>query len=86
MKALEIMRQLSRDKVPFSIAYCTLDETNKKSEGLKSEQNILLQTGYRRNQSDKSDILISFLRTDSGERRQFYLPLLMEFNGIKIKN
>lgn len=82
---MAIMRQMSRDNVPFDIAFCTMNETEKKSAGLKTEKKVLLQTGYRRNQSKKNDILVSYLRADTGERRQFYLPLLMEFNGIKIK-
>lgn len=85
MKAMEIMRALSRDKVPFSISYCSLNESSKTSEGKKTEENILLASGYRRNQSEKHDILVSFIRTETMERRQFYLPLLLEFNGIKIK-
>lgn len=85
MKAMEIMRQMSRDNVPFSISYCALNESSKSSEGIKIEKNIILQQGYRRNQSDKHDILVSFLRIETGERRQFHLPLLMSFNGIKIK-
>lgn len=85
MKAAEIMRALSSENVPFDIAYCSLDMTAGKSFGLKKETNIILQKGYRRNQSDKSEVLVSFLRLDSGERRQFYLPLLMELNGVKIR-
>lgn len=85
MKAMEMMRALSRDKVPFSFSYCAFNESSKKSEGRKTESNVILMSGYRRNQSDKHDILVSFLRLDTNERRQFYLPLLLEFNGIKIK-
>ena len=54
------------------------------SEGMKSEQNIILTTGYRRNQSKKSEILASYIRP-TGEYRMFYIPLLCELNGIKIK-
>lgn len=84
MKAMEIMRALSRDNVPFSISYYSFNESKKISEGIKLEEKIILQSGYRRNQSKKSDILVSFLRLDSKERRQFYLPLLQSLNGIKV--
>ena len=85
MRSVEIMRALSRDNVPFSITFYSFNESKNISEGLKSEENIVLQSGYRRNQSDKSEVLISYLRCDTGERRQFYLPLLWSLNGIKIK-
>lgn len=85
MKAIELMRAMSRDNVPFSFSYWSFNETKKESEGLKTEEKTILQTGYRRNQSDKSEILVSFLRISTGERRQFYLPLLHSLNGIKVK-
>lgn len=85
MRAVEIMRSLSRDNVPFSIVFYSYNESKGSSEGLKTEENIVLQSGYRRNQSDKSEVLVSYLRVDTGERRQFYLPLLWSLNGIKIK-
>jgi hypothetical protein len=83
-KALEIMREMNRQGVPFNIKYLSFNETEKKSEGFKSEEKIFLAKGYRRNQSKKYEVLVSFVRL-SGERRQFYYPLLIEFNGIKIK-
>lgn len=85
MKAMEIMRTYSRDNVPFSLTYYSLDETRNISQGVKTETNIILAAGYRRNQSDKSEVLASFLRMDTMERRQFYIPLILELNGIKIK-
>ena len=84
VRALEIMREMNRQGVPFNIKYLSFNETGKKSEGFKSEEKIFLAKGYRRNQSKKHDILVSFVRL-TGERRQFYYPLLTEFNGIKIK-
>ncbi len=84
VRALEIMREMNRQGVPFNIKYLSFNETEKKSEGFKSEEKIFLAKGYRRNQSKKHDILVSFVRL-TGERRQFYYPLLTEFNGIKIK-
>lgn len=85
MKAIEIMRTLSRDNVPFSFSYYSMDETRGKSEGVKRENDVILAQGYRRDQSTKSEILASYLRMNSGERRQFYIPLMIELNGIKIK-
>lgn len=85
LKAMEVMRTLSRDNVPFSFSFYSYDESRKSSDGLKRETNVLLAQGYRRNQSDKSEVLASFIRLDTGERRHFYIPLITELNGIKIK-
>ncbi len=84
MKAVEIMRELSRQNIPFSISYLTMNETEQRSNGFKREENILLMAGYRRGQSHKAGLLLSFMRMDTEERRQCYLPLLMSFNGRKI--
>lgn len=85
MKAVETMRHLSEHNIPFDIEFISYNETTKTSEGLKREEKILLMPGYRRNQSSKHDILISYLRTKTNERRQFYLPLLMKLGEFQIK-
>ena len=85
MKAVEIMRHLSEHNIPFDIEFISYNESTGKSEGLKKETKILLMPGYRRNQSSKHDILVSYLRTETNERRQFYLPLLMKLGEFKIK-
>lgn len=85
LKAMEIMRELSRQNIPSTIKYISLNESEKTSKGIVEEKNILLTLGYRRNQSDKSNILASFVRLGSEENRQFYWPLLCELNGRKIK-
>ena len=85
MKALETMRHLSEHNIPFDIEFYSYNESTGKSDGLKKETKILLMPGYRRNQSSKHDILVSYLRTETNERRQFYIPLLMKLGGIQIQ-
>lgn len=85
LKAMEIMRELSRQNIPLTIKFFSLNETEKSSKGIVEEKNIILMQGYRRNQSKKAEILASFQRLDTGENRQFYWPLLCELNGRKIK-
>lgn len=85
IKALELMRELSRQCIPFSIKYLSYNETEKKSEGFKIESDISLERGYRRKQSKKNEVLVSFSRLRTGERRQFYYPLLMQLNDINVR-
>lgn len=82
---MQIMRDLSRQNIPFTIKFISLNATDKTSKGIVEEKNIILMQGYRRNQSKKADILASFMRMDTEENRQFYWPLLCELNGKKIK-
>lgn len=86
LKAAEAMRRMSANGQVFHVKYVGFNESTGKSSGIREEKNILLQKGYRRNQSKKADLLMSFYRADTMERRQFYLPLLLEVNGVKIDN
>ena len=85
MKAVETMRHLSEHNIPFDIEFISYNESTGKSDGLKKETKILLMPGYRRNQSSKHDVLVSYLRTETNERRQFYLPLLMKLGKFQIQ-
>ncbi len=85
LRAMEIMRDLSRQNIPFNMKFISLNESEKTSKGIVEEKNVILMQGYRRNQSKKVDVLASFMRMDTEERRQFYWPLLCELNGRKIK-
>lgn len=85
LRAMQIMRELSGQNIPFTMKYLSLNLTDKSSKGIVEEKNVILMQGYRRNQSKKADVLASFMRMDTEERRQFYWPLLCELNGRKIK-
>lgn len=85
LRAMKIMRELSAQNIPFSMKFISLNASDKVSKGIVEENNIILMQGYRRNQSKKVDVLASFMRMDTDERRQFYWPLLVELNGRKIK-
>jgi len=84
--AIAQMRKLTEVNVPFSFSYITYSQQLQSSSGLKHVSSALLRTGYRNNQSDKSNILIAYIDYGRNEdNRQFYLPLLMTFNNIKIE-
>ncbi len=85
LKALEILREYSRQGVPANIKYLSHNAKDKTSKGIVEEKQIFLCAGYRRNQSKKHDVLVSFLRINENERRQFYWPLLLEINGRTVK-
>lgn len=83
--ALNRMRELTQLSVPFSFEYITCNLTQSSTKGLKSVSKGLLRTGYSRDKSSKSEILIGYTEEPSQEPRWFYLPLLTKFNGIPIK-
>ena len=83
--AIQRMRDLSEQDIPFSVGFIKCDTTNQVSGGYKVVRKAILRKGYRSNQSKISDLLIYYVDFDSKENnRHFYLPLLMMFNGLKV--
>ncbi|WP_081819374.1 hypothetical protein [Maribacter sp. Hel_I_7] len=82
--ALKQMRELTKIGAPFSFEYITFNSSKGYSEGTKKVAKALLRTGYSREQSDKSEILIGYTVEPETLPRWFYLPLLMKFNGMKV--
>jgi hypothetical protein len=83
-EAIKRMRLLTELGIPFTFEYLSYNSTQMISDGFKSVHNAQLRKGYRNDQSDKASILIGYINEHDG-KRWFYLPLLMKFNGIRIK-
>lgn len=84
-EAIKQMRLLTERNVPFSIGYISCNTTNSTSKGYKVVNKVLLRNGYSKQYSKKHNSLIAYLNTDTDKNRNFYLPLLMMFNGKKIQ-
>lgn len=82
--AIGRMRELTRIGAPFTFSFMSYSETKGESDGVKVVTNAQLRMGYRRDQSDKSGLLIGYVNAHDGNR-WFYLPLLLSFNGQTIK-
>lgn len=82
--AIKRMRELTHAGIPFSMEFVKYNRTNQTS-GHKVVQKALLRTGYSSDHSNLSDTLIAYTDIETGENRQFYLPLLTKFNGTCLK-
>ena len=80
-EALNDMRSRSDQNVPFSFTYLSCNTTDKSSKGLKRIENALLRTGFSREVSDKSEILIAYTDLSTNKPGFFYLPLLFKLNN-----
>lgn len=83
--ALKQMGDLTRIGSPFSFEYITYNTSTNSSKGLRRVNNALLRTGYSRDKSDKSEVLVGYTIEPTGSPRWFYLPLLLTFNGMKVQ-
>lgn len=83
-QAIQRMRDLSNQNIPFSFGFITCNTSNKTSKGYKVIEKGMLRQGYRDNQSSKANTLIGYVDfKDNGveKNRQFHYALLMMFNG-----
>lgn len=83
--ALNKMRELSNNNIPFSIEYLTCNTTKGTSKGVKIVNNCLLRSGLSKEHSRKAISLVSYTNLDTEEPRAFYIPLLLKFNNIDIE-
>lgn len=83
--ALKRMREQTHAGVPFSFSYLSYNETKGTSSGVKHVAKAILRKGYHKDQSDKSELLVAYKDINTGKQRQFYLPLLIKYEGICLK-
>jgi len=83
-EVIKRMRLLTELGIPFTFTFLSYNSTTRSSNGFKHVTNAQLRKGYRKDQSDKSSILIGYVNQHESDR-WFYLPLLIKFNGIKVK-
>lgn len=82
--ALKRMRTFTDLGIPFEFKFLSYNATTGKSDGFKQVTNAQLRKGYRDDQSSKSQLLIGYVN-ENDANRWFYLPLLIMFNGYRIK-
>ncbi len=82
--ALKRMRELTQANVPFSIGFIPYNATKQEAKPYKVVKTVLLRKGYRKDKSKKANVLIAYTDELTNQSRQFYLPLLLMFNGHKV--
>lgn len=82
--ALNRMRKLTIEGIPFSMEFISCNLSTNTSKGVVKVDKALLRTGYSKDSSLKSDILIGYTVEPEEKPRWFYLPLLIKFNGNNI--
>lgn len=83
-EAINRMRQLTAEGKSFSMSFMSFNSTEMKSEGVVDVSQAKLRKKADAGRYKNADFLMPYQDLDKGEARQFYLPLLMSFNGEKI--
>lgn len=82
-EALSEMRRLTATGQTFSMSFMSWSETTRRSEGVVEVPVAKLRKRSRSERVRNANILIAYHDCSRNEARQFYLPLLMSFNGQK---
>lgn len=80
LQAIQRMRELTDNGIPFSFEFISCNESNATSKGLVVVQKALL----RINRMTAKDTSIAYTDLEHDEPRFFHLPLLTKFNGHAI--
>lgn len=86
-EAVQRMRALTELNIPFSVGFYKCNTTSGALSSYKVVAKAILRQGYRDNQSSKANVFLAYIDCDdivTDKNRQFYLPLLMKFNGFKV--
>lgn len=80
-EAHQAMRRLTDENKPFSIYFQTYSAKTGKSTGRVRVDKAMLR--FKNNKAKYSDFLVPYFDLETMQNRQFWLPLLLEFNHQK---
>jgi hypothetical protein len=84
-EAISAMRNLTTDRVPFSIRWMSYNSSSNTSAGMKEIKSCFLRKAASAEVNERADMMLYLWNVDTKENRKCYKPLLMYFNGLKIK-
>ena len=84
-EAIDSMREISRNKGGFAFSFMSYSQTRGKSEGIITVGNARLRARPTTEQNRNAEIMEAYVDLDTGEPFQFYQPLLMTFNNVKVQ-
>lgn len=84
-EAIKQMRNISQKGGEFSFSFMSYSQDRNKSEGIKNVSRAVLTASSNVAQNRNHDIMINYFDIDNNENRRCYIPLLMEFNNIKLQ-
>lgn len=84
-EAIKQMRKLSAEGTPFSFTFMSYNATAGTSDGIIEVRRARLRKREKSEHHRDAEIVEAYLDLDTMQPRRFYQPLLMSFNGVKVK-
>lgn len=83
-EAIDSMREISRNKGSFAFSFMSYSSTRGKSDGVITIENARLRSRPNTDQNSNAEIMEAYIDLNTGEPFQFYQPLLLTFNHVKV--
>lgn len=84
-QAIEQMRMLSEQRIPFSFSYMSYSIARRKSEGVISVRHARLCKQNRKERNRYTDYMLNYTNLDTGEQASCWQPLLLSFNNNELQ-
>lgn len=84
-EAITEMRRISKSGGSFAFSFMSYSETRGKSDGIITVENARLRSRPNTAQNRNAEIMEAYIDLNTGEPFQFYQPLLMTFNRVKVQ-
>lgn len=84
--AIDKMKMMSREGKTFSFTFMTYSSDKRKSNGIRHVERAILDTRTRDEKNKYGEYMLYYKDFDDDmQRHQFWIPLLMEFEGEPIE-
>lgn len=84
-EAIEQMRALSKQRIPFSFSFMSYSIARRKSEGIVTVRRARLSKQNRRERNQYTDYMLNYTNLDTGETASCWQPLLLSFNEHELE-
>ena len=79
------MRKISQQGGSFAFSFMSYSQQRGKSDGIITVENARLRARPNSDQNRNAEIMEAYIDLNTGEPFQFYQPLLMTFNHVKVQ-
>jgi hypothetical protein len=84
-QAIDEMRRLSREDIPFSFTFMSYSDRSDTSHGIVEVQKARLKNRTKEADWHNSEMMEEYIDLNTFDHRRFYHCTLMSFNGNRLK-
>lgn len=82
--AIDQMKMLNQEGKSFGFTFMTYSIDKHSSNGLRHVSKAILTKRTKKEKNQYGEYMLQYIDLDSMQRSQFWMPLLVEFNGERV--